>query len=138
MEYTGVIHPQLGLKANIEATTSLPREISVIFEDPKHGKVVCVEDETHEIPKDLVKRISKKVKEKRGRVPMKTVSGVLPYSGIIRRFNKPSLSISVSGIKRLILRFVNVILASFRVIFEQFQPQPEKANLNSVRVGISF
>ncbi len=77
VEYTSVIHPQLGLKASIEAKTSTPRESSYIIEDPKHGKVSCIENKTHEIPRDLVKQISQKTREKRDRVPMKTISGGL-------------------------------------------------------------
>lgn len=77
VEYTSVVHPQTGLKASIEAKTFPPRDYSHIIEDPKHGKVSCIENETHEIPKELVEQISLEAKEKRNRVPMKTVSGGL-------------------------------------------------------------
>lgn len=77
VEYTSVIHPQTGLKATIQAKTSTPRDISLVIEDPEHGKVSCIENETHLIPEELIERISLMTKEKRNRVPMKPVSGVL-------------------------------------------------------------
>ena len=68
-----IVSPKTGLRGIIVDVKYTPR--CHFLEDPEHGKVVCIENEHHEIPPELLERIETKTKEKRNRVPFVEIDG---------------------------------------------------------------